>query len=138
MAVANGYGSTNTRVRRWTNTLLSIGADITISQSAANGDKFTVNVDGVYHVSYCDQFNSNAVFGIVKNGTEGATAINGVTETASQVVLSAAQVMTNLNIPNTASWCGFFQAGDYVWAQTLADPSGTNTEFEKFCITRIS
>ena len=47
-----GFGSTGVYARRFLNINLNLGGDITYTQSAVNGDTFTINEDGVYNISY--------------------------------------------------------------------------------------
>ena len=44
---ANGYGSTNTKIRRFTNIVNNVGTDITYADSATLGNTFTINANGV-------------------------------------------------------------------------------------------
>lgn len=73
---ANGYGSTNTRIRRFTNTVLLQGADITYVDSATLGASFTVNASGVYSVSYSECFSASNDFGVTLNTTQPTTSIS--------------------------------------------------------------
>lgn len=50
----NGHGSTNTAIRRYTTTALSVGADITYADSATLGASFTINTTGLYAVFVSD------------------------------------------------------------------------------------
>lgn len=49
----NAKGGTNTNILRFSNITKQIGTDITLTQSAANGDSFTINNDGLYWVGAC-------------------------------------------------------------------------------------
>ncbi len=49
----NGYGSTNTAVRRYTNTQVSTGTDLTYTDSATLGGSVTINTTGLYTI--CSQ-----------------------------------------------------------------------------------
>src|SRR5574343_66244 len=66
---ANGYGSTNTKIRRFTNVVTNQGSDITYTDSATLGASFTINTAGVYAVSYGDQFSGTASMGLSLNTT---------------------------------------------------------------------
>lgn len=68
---SNGYGSTNTAIRRWFAVTESQGTDITLTQSATLGDSFTINTSGVYSVSYTDGYTAAAGhFGISLNSNQ--------------------------------------------------------------------
>jgi hypothetical protein len=67
---ANGFGSTNTQVRRFSNILNNIGQDIVYSDSATLGASFTVLTDGLYYVSLTESATTaSANVGIVRNAT---------------------------------------------------------------------
>jgi hypothetical protein len=71
---SNGYGSTNTKIRRFTTTFLSVGADISYSDSATNGALFTINTSGFYFISYTDGISAiGPFFGVSKNSTQLST-----------------------------------------------------------------
>ena len=75
---ANGYGSTNTRIRRFTNIVNNIGTDITYADSATLGGTFTINTNGVYSVSFSDQFTVANDMGVSINSTQLSTNISSV------------------------------------------------------------
>lgn len=76
---ANGYGSTNTVIRRFT-TVTSSGGAITFTDDAALGGKFTINKPGKYSISYTDQLQSASLaFGISKNSNQLTTDILSIT-----------------------------------------------------------
>ena len=55
---SNGYGSTNTAVRRFTNIIKNNGSAITYTDSPTNGASFTINTTGIYAISYSDCMNT--------------------------------------------------------------------------------
>jgi hypothetical protein len=65
----NGFGSTNTMIRRFTNTTINTGTDITYADSATLGATFTINTAGVYAISYSDSFAASADMGLSLNST---------------------------------------------------------------------
>lgn len=76
----NGHGSTNTKVRRFTNIRLNTGSDITYADSATNGASFTINTAGVYFCKYEDQRSTvGSEVGISVNGSALTTAIDATT-----------------------------------------------------------
>jgi hypothetical protein len=50
----NGFGSGNTKVRRFANVDINVGSDITYADSATDGASFTINTNGIYTISYTD------------------------------------------------------------------------------------
>ncbi len=66
----NGFGSTNTQVRRFTNLTDNLGSDVTYNDSPTLGASFTINSSGLYDISYTEhQGGGNADFTIQKNST---------------------------------------------------------------------
>jgi len=76
---SNGYGSTNTAIRRFTTTVSNQGSDITYADSATLGASFTINTNGVYSISYTELFNAAYSFGISINSTQRTTSIVSIT-----------------------------------------------------------
>lgn len=78
----NGYGSTNTKIRRFTTTDYTNGSDITYADSATNGASFTINSDGLYSIDFIEQHSGSAVnlrAGISLNASSlGGTEISGL------------------------------------------------------------
>ena len=65
----SGYGSTNTRIRRFTTVTSNVGSGITVTQSATLGDSFTVDTAGLWHIYYGDSGSGNAVSGVSLNAS---------------------------------------------------------------------
>jgi hypothetical protein len=76
---ANGYGSTNTVIRRFTNVVTNQGTDITYADSATLGATFTINVAGVYGITFCDSFATAAWGGASLNSIQLTTSIATIT-----------------------------------------------------------
>ena len=76
----NGYGSTNTKIRRFTTTLTNVGSAITYADSATLGASFTINETGIYSIIYdeANSLGSSNPFGVSLNSTELTTAIDGI------------------------------------------------------------
>lgn len=84
----NGYGSTNTLIRRFATTQTSVGTDITYADSSANGASFTINTTGIYALSYTERPSSTGYFGISVNSTQLSTSIDSITD-SNRIALSA-------------------------------------------------
>jgi hypothetical protein len=78
---SNGQGSTNTAIRRFTNTITNTGTDITYADSATLGASFTINTNGIYAINYGDQFNGAGQVGISLNSAQGTTSVGSITDT---------------------------------------------------------
>ena len=116
-----GFGSTNTRIRRFTTIESSVGTDITYADSATLGASFTINTTAIYAISYTERFNSANYFGISVNSTELSTTINTITGT-DRVAL---QYMDSGNGAMSVSVTVRLAAGDVVRAHT-----GQNISFQ--------
>lgn len=75
----NGFGSTSTVIRRFTNTEVNTGSDITYADSATLGATFTINTAGAYAVCYNDYKTVTYNFGISRNSTQLTTNIEAIT-----------------------------------------------------------
>jgi hypothetical protein len=128
---ANGYGSTNTRIRRFTTTVSNVGGDITYTDSATLGATFTVNTSGVYAVSFTDQFNAADVALITLNDT-------APTSTPLLAEILAAGSGTAANAVAFAGWTGYLAAGSVIRARSFfGNPTGLTTTCNQFTMTRV-
>jgi hypothetical protein len=129
---ANGYGSTNTKIRRLTNIIANTGSDITYADSAANGASFTINTDGVYAISFSDNFTAAGYVGISLNSSQlttnvpdiAAADILAICTTAGASYLGECTAIIPLN------------AGDIIRLHTSGAATGANVTL--FSIVRVS
>lgn len=129
---ANGHGSTNTKVRRFSTQVHAIGDAITYADSSANGMSMTINRDGMYCISYTDLFDSSTAFGISLNSAELTTNINGLTTVADRIALgstSAAGLANNVCVTKK------LVSGDVIRAHDNG-ASGGNSQCS-FTITKV-
>lgn len=129
---ATAYGSTATKVRRWTNLLTSTGLAITFDQSTISGDTFTINESGTYAMTYCDQFNAVANMGISIDAS-GTTSVQSLTNT---------NVVCGNNTPGAelGTCCSATRAllaGHVLRAHTDGTANGSNTWLQSFRIRKI-
>lgn len=81
VTTGNGYGSTNTAIRRYTTAVTNVGTAITYADSAANGASFTINETGIYAIYTTESSNTiNKHFGASLNSAALTTWIAGVAE----------------------------------------------------------
>jgi hypothetical protein len=126
---ANGYGSTNTVVRRFTNVVLNQGTDITYADSATLGASFTINTSGVYSITWGDVFSAGTGMAVTINdtvaGNVGSMAFCGSSPSAN----SPAQVAGSI----------YLVVGSIIRCTVSAATStGTPVAFTQFTITRVS
>ena len=130
---ANGYGSTNTMIRRFLNTVVNQGSDITHTDSATLGGRFTINTSGVYAISYTPQPNAvNNTCGISLNTSAPTTAVHNI-PIAERLALG--QAYSSGAIFNVA-WAGYLPAGSVIRAHDDAGNSFAAAMY-LFSISRI-
>jgi hypothetical protein len=109
-----GFGSTNTRIRRFTTIESSVGTDITYADSATLGASFTINTTGIYAMSYTERLNSANYVGISVNSTELSTEINSITNVNRLTLFNNGESMQAV----TGSTVAKLTAGDVVRPHT--------------------
>jgi hypothetical protein len=132
LSQGNGWGSTNTGIRRFSSTILNLGTDITYVDSTTAGASFTINTAGVYAISYSDYGAGAGAFGVSINSTQLTTNVNLIADTAIAVISYATS-----GTPNTASTTLNLNVGDVI------RPHGngvftTTDSFDRFRITKVS
>lgn len=118
---ANGYGSTNTVIRRFTTTVTNTGSAITYADSATLGATFTINTDGVYAISYSDSFNTPAVLGLSLNSSQLTTSIGSIT--AADILIIGLGTNTTSSA-DSVSWTGYLASGSVIRAHTAGNATG--------------
>jgi hypothetical protein len=132
----NGYGSTNARIRRFTNNTVT-GTAITYADSATLGASFTINVTGIYCLTWTDRSNAtaNAVMGFGINSS--VTLDIDAQVTAAQ--MRGITTLTSTNTNYTTSMTLRLTAADVIRAQTdaAAQPNSANATVQ-FSVVLIS
>ena len=117
----NGFGSTNTKIRRFTNVTSTTGSDITYTDSAANGASFTINTSGLYSFTYADEGNTGSPhLGISFNSSQLTTDLYAIT-VASRLVISN---FGNGNERGSVSWTGYLAAESVIRPHTNSGTAG--------------
>jgi hypothetical protein len=140
---SNGYGSTNTAIRRFaTSPLEEVGTGITYTDSATAGASFTINETGVYTIHYTDvRSNADVTWfqGISKNSSQLTTGINSLT--ASNRLAYRYEVASG-SIWMSVSATVLCVEGDVIRAHNAAtsanSASTTAAELTSFTITQVS
>lgn len=113
VSLGNGYGSTNTKIRRYSTTNLNVGTSITYADSAGNGGSFTINDTGIYAISGHDFVASgNCSSGISVNTTGPTTNIYSLSFANG---FRTGPFASNASMQST-SWVGWLTATDVVRA----------------------
>lgn len=127
----NGYGSTNTLIRRWTNVQENIGTAFTVTDSATLGETITINEDGTYWMCRGEGRSSagNSFIGsvIVNDGSVSNTTPYSYSYSSGNRLTIAQDV--NYYTANNVG-CGFFKFsnGDVLRAHDASSglSNGTN------------
>lgn len=128
----NGYGSTNTAIRRFLNVVVNQGPDITYTDSATLGASFTINVSGVYAMSFNGSFNAAGNIGLSLNSTQLTTNIISI-NVNDRLAASDSAAANGMGL---CAWTGYLPAGSIVRPHTGGAPSGS--EVSQFTIARVS
>ena len=133
VVTCNGYGSTNTVIRRFTTVNLNTGTDITYADSAANGASFTINNPGLYAIVYTDQPTTAGPVGISLNSSQLSTVIYSITA-ADRI---AGTYVGGYGSTVTAAATLYLSPGDIIRPHSSVLASGGSTWAESFRIARI-
>lgn len=126
---ANGYGSTNNKIARFSSVVTNQGGDIAYADSATLGGSFTVNVAGMYAISFSANLASAQAMGVSRNTTQPTTSIAALTNNPERLAGA------NSAWPSV-SWIGYLAAGDVIRAHTDGNAFAANT-LQDFTISRV-
>ncbi len=94
LTTGNGYGSTNTAIRRFTTAITNVGTAITYADSATLGASFTINETGLYSITYSEALTPTGYFfGTSLNSAQLTTLFQSIT--SSSKLGSAASAVAN-------------------------------------------
>lgn len=130
LRTGNGRGSTNTRIRRFTTSVVNVGTAITYADSATLGATFTINEHGAYSIIYQDDLNNGSSSGISKNSSQLTTPINSIS--SSDVLAFAFSASVPIVPISAVVRC---VPGDVIRAHTENSNTDTNVMFS---IRRVS
>lgn len=135
----NGWGSTNTYIRRFTNVRINQGTDITYADSATLGASFTINTTGVYAISWDDNFGGQMWAGITVNDTYPTVGILTMQGSApSQIIAEGLAISNGSSNAVTVHRTVYLTAGSIIRAHTDGNSGGALTNATHFTITRVS
>jgi len=129
----SGYGSTNTHIRRFSTVITNTSTDVTITQSAANGESFTIGRAGLYSISYTDACSASCNMGISRNSAQLTTSIAAITQADRLFLMSP----TGNDLFLTGSIIIYLAAGDVLRAHGDATSAATSTTRTQLTIQRI-
>lgn len=133
---ANGYGSTNNKIRRFSTAVVNTGTGLTYADSASDGATFTCDVAGIYSFAYSDNFSgAGARFGLSLNSNQLTTDIVSITAADCLVYSSNAFA----NVPNQLCVTVGLAVGDVVRPHTEGVAAGDSAAPKvTFTVQRIA
>ena len=131
---SNGYGSTNTVIRRFTNVVTNQGSDITYADSATLGASFTINTPGVYAISYSNQIGVASNFGVSLNTTQPSTAFGSLTNVSERLALSDVYAA---NGTETCSVTVYLPAGSVIRPHDGSTTANSNPNVVQMTVTKV-
>jgi hypothetical protein len=135
VSAGNGHGSTNTKIRRFSNVFENRGLAIVYSDSATDGATFTIREGGTYAISYSEADGGGNRYGISLNSTSLTTSINALSFPEG-LMQDNTQGASNV-FGKHLTYVGYFEAGDVIRAHTDGAVTGTQDYFTHFRITKI-
>lgn len=137
LAAGNGHGSTNTKVRRFTTTQTNTGTAITYADSATGGASLTINVAGIYAISYRDSRAADGyAHGVSLNSAQLTTNIDAITDSyriAMNVANSSVFAASAITVSRTLR----LLAGDVIRPHTNGTPDSTSAVTSFFSISKV-
>lgn len=132
---SNGYGSTNTKIKRYSNVVINQGSDVTYADSATLGASFTINTAGVYGVSMLGNFSTagGEFFGVSINTSSPTTNLASLS--ANEILLGADTSATTYTADVSGTF--YLPAGTVLRPHSSGGGVSTATK-EQFIITRIA
>lgn len=100
-AGAAGYGTTNTKIRRYATTITNTGTDITYLDNAINGATFTINTDGIYFMMRKEHSGAD-YFGFSRNSAQLTTNLDAITNSARLCGVEAEEGISSVTMILTA------------------------------------
>lgn len=129
----NGHGSTNTKIRRFSNTRESLGSAITYADSAGNGASFTINENGLYYIQFQDSRGTgNSVVGLSLNSSSLTSDIDGL----SYANGARGFVQNATGLPCQCTLIIPLRVGDVIRPHTNGANNDTTT-YSSFVITQL-
>jgi len=129
----NGYGSSNTKIARFSSVSNLQGPDITYADNATLGASFTVNTPGIYSMTFFAAGPAGMHLGISRNTTQPTVDVFSLTNALEAVATASIPVS---NYQTTVSQAMPLNAGDVIRVHTDGQALNTNN-FVQFLMARI-
>ncbi len=121
-SVANGYGATNTAVRRYSNITDNLGKSISYQDSASLGGSFTILEDGEYSIHATENSSTD---GGASQITKNSTTLNALTSVEAERLADCRKAGT-LDQSWQMSWTGPLKIGDVIRIQATSTATAVN------------
>jgi hypothetical protein len=118
----NGWGSTATRTRRFSNVRDNLGTAVTINDSATDGTIFVIKEAGLYDLSYSDSFSGAVDMAITKNSSNPA----GAPSTLALGELLCISSSATASYVETTSTQAYLNVGDLIRCQSSSASAGVS------------
>lgn len=140
VTTGNGNGSPSTKIRRFTTTQSSAGADIVYADSATDGGSFTIATggEGFYSISYQDASGGNFAMGVSVNSSQLSTDVSAITAADRLLFFRS----NSAGVSGSVSGVFYLEAGDVIRAHggitsSANPPSETSAYLTKFEIRKV-
>jgi hypothetical protein len=129
----NGFGSSNTNVRRYSTVVEASGADMSYADSATAGGSITINSAGLYLMVFTDAASTAPDMGITKNST-GAFGTSAGPST-NMAIFSG--TVNNGNIVFGSSAIRYLAVNDVIRVNTDSTTGATTNNSASFQMHKI-
>ena len=133
----NGYGSSSTKVRRWTTAMTNTGTAITYADSSTLGGTFTINETGIYSMTLQDcKIGVVSFIGVSLNSNQLTTVISAIS-IANRLIWGRVENTGIEELPGCISTTRRLVAGDVI----RVHDDGTNdsaSDRSNFSICKVS
>jgi hypothetical protein len=135
LTTSNGYGSTNTVIRRFATVLEYTGMDFSYNDDTetTNGTEITIHEDGVYALGYSEGTSSANIYGFSLNSTQLSTAYTTINQADKLLQTGIATSTASGGLSNTVS----LKAGDIVRPH-ITNAGGGDAPYGRLIVARVA
>ncbi len=133
LTTANGWGSSSTKIRRFTTAVVNIGNAISYVDSSTLGAVFTINEAGVYAITFMDSSSTIIRYGISLNSAQLTTGIATITA-ANRLAVDRNSASDETEM---VSWTGVLAAGDVIRPHDAPSAETAETATVAFTIAKV-
>lgn len=128
-----GFGSSSTKIRRLETVVEETGTAIVAATSASLGTTYTVKVDGLYTMSYIDDWSGGLQsIGLSRNSNQLTTSIGSIT--AAHMLAHTVPVS---GVTGMCSVTAYLAAGDVIRCHTGGSQDATGANDSRFHMVKV-